>query len=118
MKKNTFLGLDGSGEYCCLLYSHLSYDVISNNLADLEEDDFTHDSTNWNGCDEVTRTIGIKNLSLTGRKLYLPHTLVFSGEDDDMGHSYGWVFRVSCIAETNDIHIHKPAPVYPGPRDY
>lgn len=118
MKKNTYIGLDKNGKHCCLLYSHLSYDVINNNLADLEEDDFVHDCTNWCGCDEVDRTLHAKNLSLTGRKIYLPHNLDFCGYDDDMGHRYSWEFSVSCIAETTDVHVHKAAPTYPGPRDY
>ena len=105
MKKNTFLGIDRTGKYCCILLSHLDLDTIKNHLADLEESDFEHDSTDWNGCDDYRRTLQIKNLELTGRSIFLPHCLVFSGTDNDMGHSYDWKFEVKTIAETNERSI-------------
>lgn len=118
MKKNTFIGIDKSGQYCCLLLSHLDFDVIRNNLADLEEDDFAHDCTNWGGCDSQERTLQTKHLELTGRLVRLPHALVYSGTDFDMGRAENWDFEVAAIAETTDQHKHLPAPAIPGPRDY
>ena len=102
MKKNVYLGLDSTGEYCCILESHLSFNVIKNNIQDLEETDFNHSATNWSGKDDLDRTIKLRKITLTGRKVLLPHEMVFIGSDYDMGHEYGWKFTVSQIAETTD----------------
>ena len=121
MKKNTFIGMDKRGKDCCLLLSHLDFDVIRNNLADLEENDFIHECNTWGGCGDYERTIRAlqnKNVELTGRVIHLPHALVYDGEYYDMGHAYHWTFEVAVIAETTDQHKHLPAPTIPGPRDY
>lgn len=97
MKKNLFLGIDKSGEYCCLLYTLASFETIKENAAELDESDFVHDATNWSGCDELERTMQIKGIEPHGRPFYLPHSLEFSGEDFDMGHRYGWSFTVCKI---------------------
>ena len=121
MKKNTFIGIEKTGKDCCLLLSHLDFDVIRNNLADLEENDFIHECNIWGGCGDYERTIRAlqnKNVELTGRVIRLPHALVYEGEDYDMGHAYHWTFEVAVIAEMTDQHKHFPAPTFPGPRDY
>lgn len=118
MKKNTFLGIDKNGQFCCLLMSFLDFDTIKSNLADLSEDDFAHGCTNWNGGDKIERTLNLCKLQLTGRSVWLPHVLEYVGSDYDMGHEYGWTFAVSVIAETNDQHTYPKNIVIPGPRDY
>ena len=106
MKKNVFLGIDTEGKMCCLLYSFLTFDVIKQNLADLEENDFLHDCTNWRGCDRVERTLKIKQIATTGRKVYLPHKLLYAGFDSDMGQIDEWTFEVALIAETKQTPIN------------
>ena len=66
----------------------------------LSSQDFRHDSTNWNGCDDISRTLKLRNLRLTGREIILPRPIVFRGVDPDMGHHYNWTYPVSIIAET------------------
>ena len=99
MKKNVFLGLDGAGKHCCLLYSHLAFDQIRDNIGEVEADDFSHDCTNWSGCDLVDRTLAMRHLKETGRVVHLLENLIYYGEDHDMGHSDRWVFSVSKIVE-------------------
>lgn len=119
MNKNVFLGLDKSGKYCCLLKTLASMEMIKNNLAELDESDFVHDSTNWNGCDETERTLEIKNLEIVGKPLFLPHALIFSGYDYDHGHEYQWEFAVTKICATNRKGLSSVMPfIKGGTRDY
>lgn len=99
MKKNTFVGFNKDGSRCCLLHTFLTFNVIKNNLADLEESDFVHDATCWDGCDTPERTADIAKLKLTGKRVELPRALVYVGTDVDMGVPLNWMFEVSCIAE-------------------
>ena len=90
-----------------------------NNLADLDESDFIHDSTNWGGCDETKRTLEIENLEVVGKPLFLPHSLVFSGYDYDHGHKYEWEFVVTKICATNRKGFSSLKPfIKGGTRDY
>lgn len=98
MKKNKYLGLSRDGR-CCILESHLTFAQIEEHAGELEPSDFIHSSTNWCGCDDEGRTLRILNLQKTGNDVVLPHTLCFTGSDDDMGHSYAWRFDVSEIVE-------------------
>lgn len=116
MNKNVFIGLDESGKYCCILKTLASMEMIKNNLDDLEDDDFVHDSTNWLGRDETERTLEIKNLEIAGKPLFLPHALVFSGRDEDY-HGYEWEFVVTTICATKRKGFSSVKP-FEKARDY
>lgn len=118
MDKNLFIGFDESGKYCCLLKTLASMEMIKNNLADLEEDDFVHDSTNWRGCDKTERTLKIMDLEIAGKPLFLPHALVFSGFDYD-DPEYAWEFVVTKICATKKKGFSSVKPfVEGGTRDF
>lgn len=98
MKKNAYLGIDCTGKYCCILKTFLSFKQMSENAKDIEASDFLHESTNWNGRDEVKRTLKIKNWKID-HCIILPQPIIFSGSDYDTGYEYPWTFVVASIAE-------------------
>lgn len=65
MKHHIFLGIHESRKTACILTCLLPFDQLDAN--DLSSQDFRHDSTNWNGCDDISRTLKLRNLRLTGR---------------------------------------------------
>ena len=97
MKKHMYLGV--SGNEACVLESLVDFDTLNLYIADIESSDFVHGSTNWCGRDTVERTCKIYAFELTGRRIQLSKPIVFRGTDYDMGHQYGWEFRVDTICE-------------------
>ena len=107
MKKHVMLGVKDEYGLCCILRCLLPFDQLS--AEDVQSDDFVHDSTNWNGCDRIERTLGILQTEPTGRRIMLNPPVIFCGVDHDMGHEYSWGFTVDeiwelkeDIRETND----------------
>ena len=84
MKHHIFLGIHESRKTTCILTCLLPFDQLDAN--DLSSQDFRHHSTNWNGSDDISRTLKLSNLRLTGREIILPKPIVFRGVDPDMGH--------------------------------
>ena len=97
MKKHTMLGVNSNTHSCCILTCLVAFDNLI--PEELEENDFIHDATNWNGQDDIDRTLGIINMKQTGKKIILNKPLQFTGADQDMGHSYSWRFVVDEIHE-------------------
>lgn len=95
MTKYMMLGVNGN--YCCILNCLLPFDELD--LDKLESSDFTCDSTNWNGCDTIERTLTLMELKKTDRKHELKSPLVYIGNDCDCGHGYPWKFEVTEIWE-------------------
>jgi len=60
-----------------------------------------HDSTNWGGCDDISRACERKNVSPTGQKLKYKKTL--HGADSDHGHRYDWKFEYNEIWEVKPL---------------
>lgn len=100
MKKHIMLGVNSRNNYCCKLSCLVSFDSLDS--ANLEESDFTHAATNWNGQDEINRTLRFLNTRQTGKKIILEKPLLFTGVDFDCGHSYSWQFAVDEIHELID----------------
>lgn len=97
MKKNVYLGTNG--DMACILRSIADFDTLSEHAEEIESSDFIHGSTNWNGRDTIERTCELEGFNLTGRKISLSNPIRFYGTDYDMGHEYGWEFRVDTIYE-------------------
>lgn len=102
MKKHIFLGANPNGT-CCLLKTLASFEQVVESKNDLNVSDFTHESTNWCGCDKIERTCEKRKVELTGRSIVLEKPLIFKGSDDDMGHVYPWKFEVNKICELRPI---------------
>lgn len=101
MKKNIMLGVDSKTNHCCKLACFIPFDDLD--LDNLEESDFVHEATNWNGQDEIERTLGFIKMKQTGYKLTLNKPLVFTGVDYDCGHEYSWRFAVDEIHELTGV---------------
>ena len=99
MKKYKYLGVNGN--YCCILTTFVSFDIISEEINNIAASDFKHDSTDWCGQDKIERTIRLKNFCI-GRKIKLNRPITFHGTDYDMGHSYSWHFTIKEIWEVVD----------------
>jgi len=97
MVKYTMLGVNGNN--CCILKCLVPFESLKNNIDSLESSDFTHDSTNWNGHDEISRTLELKKLKLGNGRMKLKNPISFEGYDSDMGHSYHWNFTINEIYE-------------------
>lgn len=82
---------------CCILTCLIPF----NNLIpdEIEVSDFNHDCTNWNGCDDIERTLRFIETKQTGNVIVLDNPIVFRGVDNDWGHSYEWLFEVKEIHE-------------------
>ncbi|MBO7451854.1 MAG: hypothetical protein J6U54_16030 [Clostridiales bacterium] len=100
MKKFNYLGRNKNGRYC-LLKSAYSFDDLSNNIDNIESDDFIHVSGGWGGEYDYPNTIN-NILSKNPRELILKNPISFSGVDNDWGHEYGWDFNVIAIVEMED----------------
>lgn len=100
MRRYTFLGINRERTRGCLLTCLLPFDQLE--ADDLQSSDFKHTATNWNGCDDIDRTLSLYHLHQTGREMTLPKPLVFHGTDLDMGHHYEWAFPVHILAELTD----------------
>lgn len=96
---SVFIGLDFKRKNCCVLHSDFDFDFVQKHLDKFSDTDFKHSCTNWGGCDEVKRTLRIRELKLTGREILLPRPMKFAGTDFDMGGKEEWVFSVSCLLE-------------------
>lgn len=103
MNKHIYLGIDKTLTKCCILKSIADKETILSNLNSLDESDFTHDCTNWMGCDEIDRTLKIENYHTIGEVIPLVKPLIYRGSDDDMGHSYDWQFTVYCLQPVAEI---------------
>lgn len=97
MKIHTMLGVNSNTQSCCKLTCVVAF----NNLIseELEENNFIHEATNWNGQDDINRTLSIINMKQTGKKIVLNKPLQFTGVDHDMCHTYSWRFVVDEIHE-------------------
>lgn len=92
------LGVRGS--QCCVLTCLLPFEKLIGEK--LSRSDFNHYSTDWNGRDDIERTLSIEKLKPTGRKIELEKPIYFRGYDTDMGHRYDWSFPVLEIWEVKN----------------
>lgn len=97
MKFYKFLGVNTETNKACVLFCLLDFDSLIG--QELEARAFNHESTNWCGRDDLSRTIELKGFKPTGRKLDLAPPMVFHGTDYDCGHNYNWRFSVNQIWE-------------------
>jgi len=97
MKKYSMLGVSQDNKTCCVLECLLPFSML--NKDEIQASDFHHDSTNWNGCDEINRTMNIRNFKKTGNKIVLNKPITYYGSDSDMGQSYSWSYNVFEIWE-------------------
>ena len=106
-----YIGCNFKRDRCCVLYTHHSFEDIQRHSKALAVYDFKYESTDWNGNDEIKRTLKLKRLKLTGREILLPSSLTFSGADYDHGNKYSWSFQVATLLEAehdgDTPHCHK-----------
>ena len=100
MKKYTMLGVNSRTNECCVLYCLIPFENLV--PSELEKTDFTHESTNWCGRDEIERTLKIIKMKPTGKEIFLIRPIEFFGCDSDMGHSYSWTFKIDTIYELEE----------------
>ena len=66
------LGVNSKTGKCCIIKSKASYDMLKENY-DLYK--VQYDATNWCGCDDVERTLGLRNINLLIRALIIKKQL-------------------------------------------
>ena len=95
------LGVNSKTGKCCIIKSKASYDMLKENY-DLYK--VQYDSTNWCGCDDVERTLGLRNIKLTDKSFN--HKETVRGSDYDHGHDYPWTFKFDIVYEVEDNNNH------------
>lgn len=101
MKKHEFLGVNTQKNTCCGLRCLLPFDNLD--AATISTDDFHFVALGWCGHDKLENAARRHKLRPTGRKLRLPETLSFYGEDHDMGHTYPWRYDIDEIWEVEEV---------------
>ena len=91
------LGVNSKTGKCCVIKSKASYKMLKENY-DLYKVEY--DSTNWCGCDDVERTLGLRKIKLTDKSFN--HKETVSGTDYDHGHDYPWTFKFDIVYEVED----------------
>ena len=95
------LGVNSKTGKCCIIKSNASYKMLKENY-DLYKVEYY--STNWCGCDDVERTLGLGNIKLTDKSF--KHKETVSGTDYDHGHDYPWTFKFDIVYEVEDNNNH------------
>ena len=95
--KTVALGVNSKTGKCCVIKSKASYKMLKENY-DLYKVEY--DSTNWCGCDDVERTLGLRNIKLTDKSFN--HKETVRGTDYDHGHDYPWTFKFDIVYEVED----------------
>ena len=95
------LGVNSKTGKCCIIKSKASYDMLKENY-DLYK--VQYDATNWCGCDDVERTLGLRNIKLTDKSFN--HKETVRGTDYDCGHDYPWTFKFDIVYEVEDNNNH------------
>ena len=95
------LGVNSKTGKCCVIKSKASYKMLKENY-DLYKVEY--DSTNWCGCDDVERTLGLRKIKLTDKSFN--HKETVSGTDYDHGHDYPWTFKFDIVYEVEDNNNH------------
>lgn len=93
-KRLVAIAVNTEKNLCTCIYSYATFKQLEENYMIYHKD---YSSTNWNGCDEVKRTLELKNLKLTGKTF--KHMEVVVGVDHDMGHEYDWRFLFDTVME-------------------
>ena len=108
MKKNLYLGLSKDCKRCIILTTVACRDDIEkaaerNELIPSDFNQFY--ATNWNGSDDITRTIELEELRLLDKKyaIDLEKPLEFVGSDRDGGLARYWKFEVSSLVAVERI---------------
>lgn len=78
-----YLGVNTKTNRCCVIETD---GIVSHMHA-----------TNWNGSDEVERTLRLMNYKVTGLKT--AYNGEYHGSDYDMGHTYDFIFHFNELWE-------------------
>ena len=92
------LGVNSKTGKCCIIKSKASYKMLKENY-DLYK--VQYDATNWCGCDDVERTLGLRNIKLTDKSFN--HKETVRGTDYDHGHDYPWTFKFDIVYEVEEV---------------
>lgn len=108
MKKNFYLGLSQDNKRCIVLNTVARREDVKkaaecNSLITSDFNQFY--ATNWNGSDEVVRTIKLEELRLIDKSLSidLEEPLTFRGFDDECGVKKYWSFEVHRLVAVEKI---------------
>lgn len=108
MKKNFYLGLSQDNKRCIILTTVARREDVKkatecNNLTTSDFNQFY--ATNWNGSDEVVRTVKLEELRLIDKSFSvdLKEPLTFRGFDDECGVKKYWSFEVHHLVAVEKI---------------
>ena len=102
MKKYNYLGVNETIGAACHIRCLLPFEMLDK--SNLEPDDFTHETMNYNGRDTIPRILSLNNLKETGRKLKLNKPLTFTGTyyETNRNNNY-WAFEINEIRELIEV---------------
>lgn len=97
-KKLVAVGVNTKTNECICIYSEATYDMLKQNYGLYVKE---YSATNWNGRDNLERTLRLNKLSLTAN--YFEHSETVRGADQDMGHRYDWSFTFDRVCEVKRV---------------
>ena len=97
-KRLVAIGVNTENNLCTCIYSYATFKQLEENYTIYHKE---YRSTDWQGCDEVARTLELEKLELTGKTF--THNEVVNGVDHDMGHEYDWRFSFDTVMEVKKV---------------
>ena len=94
MKQLVALAIDSIHNWCTCIYSEATYEQLKEHYSLYVKE---YRATDWNGCDDIERTLKLKGLRFVGTSF--AHEETISGVDHDMGHTYPWSFTFDTVAK-------------------
>ena len=95
------LGVESKTGKCCMIKSNATYEMLKKNYDRYK---VLYEAINWCGCDDVERTLGLRNIKLTDKSFN--HKETVRGTDYDHGHDYPWTFKFDIVYEVEDNNNH------------
>lgn len=86
--KSLYLGINSSNNRCCII--DVPIDLTRENVAEVMEY-ARYSATNWDGCDQVSRTCELRKYDLSDE--VLPYCGEYHWRELDCGHTYEGIFR-------------------------
>lgn len=82
-----------NGDKCCIFTTELSHKDLKEFIIKYKKTNLPgkFDATDWGGCDDIERTLGLRNWTITNDVIEYIGT--YKGSNYDHGHSYGFNFE-------------------------
>ncbi len=98
MGKPVALGINTATNQCICIYSKATFEQLK---EDFDLYNKSYSATNWEGRDDLTRTLELRHIGLTDESFDREVTVV--GADPDHGHVYRWRFTFDKVVKVKSL---------------